>query len=215
MKQDVKGSWGATICACDIIRPYALLVWQPYIIEGLQGTIEGMERQRLSLREVNGLGQQEFVSVLGFLFEGSPWIASEAWHALPFGNLEELQAALCGVMYSADASRKVALIEAHPDLVGKAAFAGTLAPASASEQASAGLDKLSDDEIATFRRLNSAYRDKFGFPFVICARENKKESILACFETRLQNSREVEIEMALREIAKIAHLRLVDTVSPD
>ncbi len=173
-----------------------------------------MPRQRISLQEVNSLSQEDFVAALGFLFERSPWIAREAWHGRPYRSLEELQAALCEVMYSADASRKLALIRAHPDLVGKAALSGTLSPESTGEQASAGLDRLSEEEIATFRRLNEAYREKFGFPFVICARENKKESILAGFETRLHNSREAEIEIALREIAKIAHLRLLDTVSP-
>jgi 2-oxo-4-hydroxy-4-carboxy-5-ureidoimidazoline decarboxylase len=99
--------------------------------------------------------------------------------------------------------------------VGRAALAGTLTPESNREQASAGLDRLTPDEIATFARLNAAYRDRFGFPFVICARENKKESILAGFSARLGHAREREIATALDEIARIAHSRLLDFVDPD
>jgi OHCU decarboxylase len=107
------------------------------------------------------------------------------------------------------------LIQAHPDLVGRAARAGTLTPESTSEQASAGLDRLSPEDIATFTQFNHTYHDRFGFPFVICVRENKKESILAGFATRLHNSRPREIETALGEIAKICWFRLRDTVHAD
>jgi OHCU decarboxylase len=111
--------------------------------------------------------------------------------------------------------QQVALIQAHPDLVGQAALAGTLTPESTSEQASVGLDRLSPEEIATFTRLNQTYHGRFGFPFVICVRENKKESILAGFATRLHNSRQREIETALGEIAKIGWFRLRDLVHAD
>jgi OHCU decarboxylase len=105
------------------------------------------------------------------------------------------------------------LIQAHPDLVGRAALAGTLTPQSNVEQVSAGLHELTPDEIATFQRFNQAYRDRFGFPFIICARLNKKEAILAAFPKRLAHSREQEIETALEEIFKIARLRLEDLVA--
>jgi 2-oxo-4-hydroxy-4-carboxy-5-ureidoimidazoline decarboxylase len=117
-------------------------------------------------------------------------------------------------MRAAPVERQVALIRAHPDLVGRAALAGTLTPESAGEQAAAGLDRLTPDEVATFTQLNATYRDRFGFPFVICARGNKKESILAGFDGRLDNTREREIATALDEIAKIAHFRLLDIVGP-
>jgi OHCU decarboxylase len=115
-------------------------------------------------------------------------------------------------MYTAPIEQKIALIQSHPDLVGRAALAGTLTPASTNEQASAGLDRLSPAEIATFTRFNAEYRARYGFPFVICARENKKESILAGFEVRLQHTREEEIEVALAEVAKICALRLRDLI---
>ncbi len=118
-------------------------------------------------------------------------------------------------MYHAPRERQIALIRDHPDLVGRAALAGTLTPESSSEQASAGLDRLSPEEIATFTRLNQEYHERFGFPFVICVRENKKEGILTGFTARLNNTREQEIRTALDEIAKICSLRLRDLVSED
>lgn len=114
------------------------------------------------------------------------------------------------MVLAAEAPKKLDLILAHPDLVGRAAQAGTLTAESTREQASAGLDRLSPEEIALFGQYNRRYREKFGFPFVICARLNKKAAILSGFETRLQHSREQEMEAALAEIAKIAWLRLQD-----
>jgi len=109
--------------------------------------------------------------------------------------------------------KQVRLIQAHPDLVGRAALAGALTAASNQEQASAGLNRLSKEEIAAFHYYNRAYSGKFGFPFVVCARLNKKEAILRGFETRLKNSREQEITTALAEIGKIAGLRLEDLLA--
>lgn len=172
-----------------------------------------MTTQKISLPEINTLDQDAFVKTLGSLFEGPPWIVERAWHARPFTSLEHLHHTLCEVMYNAPVEQQVALISAHPDLVGRAALAGTLGPESTSEQTSAGLNRLSPEEIAAFTRLNQAYRDRFGFPFVICARENKKDSILAGFNARLHNSRDHEIEIALGEIAKICYFRLLDLVS--
>jgi OHCU decarboxylase len=169
----------------------------------------------LTIDEINALDQESFVGALGSLFEGSPWIAAEAWRGRPFESVAHLHRALCDVLYHASTEQQVALIRAHPDLVGKAALAGTLTPESTREQASAGLDRLSPEEIATFTRLNQAYKDRFGFPFVICARQNKKDSILAGLARRLDNSRAEEIAAALAEIAKISYLRLLDTVATE
>jgi OHCU decarboxylase len=167
---------------------------------------------QMSLDEINALDRGAFVEALGGVFEGPPWIVAQAWHARPFGSIEQLHQALCAVMYAAPVERQMALIQAHPDLVGRAAQAGTLGTASTGEQASAGLDRLTPGEIATFQRLNKEYRDRFSFPFVICARENKKDAILAGFADRLQHTREQEIGIALDEISKICRLRLLDLV---
>ena len=174
-----------------------------------------MRTQLIMLQEINAFDLERFVAALSLLFEGPPWIVAQAWHAQPFESLTHLHQALCAVMYHAPVEQQVALIQAHPDLVGQAALAGALTPESTDEQAAAGLDRLSPEEIATFTRLNQAYHDRFGFPFVMCARENKKENILAGFATRLQHSRSREIETALDEIAKICWYRLRDIVLSD
>jgi OHCU decarboxylase len=174
-----------------------------------------MTEPALTLTQVNALDHPSFVAALAHLFEGPPWIVEAAWDARPFATLDDLHAALVAVMYAAPVERQVALIQAHPDLVGRAALAGTLTPASTGEQAAAGLDSLTSDEIATFTRLNAQYRERFGFPFVICARENKKDSILSGFAERLSHTHDEEITTALAEIAKICRLRLLDTVRAD
>jgi OHCU decarboxylase len=168
--------------------------------------------KRYSLAEVNSLPEEEFVSVIGPVFEHSPWIAEATYSKRPFSSIEDLRGKLCATIKVADDSAKEELIRAHPDLVGRAAQAGTLTSASTNEQASAGLMALTPDEIAKFERYNAEYRQKFGFPFVICARLNKKEAILQAFPVRLQHSREEEMDTALREIFKIADLRLRDLV---
>jgi 2-oxo-4-hydroxy-4-carboxy-5-ureidoimidazoline decarboxylase len=171
---------------------------------------------RWTLAEVNAWDRDAFVARLGALFEGSPWIAAEAWQARPFGNREELHRALVAVIQRADEERHLALIREHPDLVGRAALAGTLTGESTGEQRAAGLDpgRLTAAEVARFGELNGAYAERFGFPFVICARENQKASILAGFQTRLGNDRPTEIATALDEIAKIGWYRLADAVGP-
>jgi OHCU decarboxylase len=174
-----------------------------------------MTAPTLTLAQVNALDRPGFVAALGHLFEGPPWIVRAAWDARPFATLDDLQSKLVAVMCAAPISRQVVLIQAHPDLVGRAALAETLTPASTGEQAAAGLDSLTPDEIAAFTRINTAYYLRFGFPFVICARENKKESILAGFAQRITHTREEEIPTALAEIAKICRLRLLDTVRAD
>jgi 2-oxo-4-hydroxy-4-carboxy-5-ureidoimidazoline decarboxylase len=125
-----------------------------------------------------------------------------------------LHAALCGTVSGASRDEQVALIAAHPDLVGRAAQTGTLTPASREEQASAGLDRLAAPEIEAFTQLNALYRARFGFPFVICVRENRKAAILDGMRARVRNARETEIATALAEIAKIARLRLEALVRP-
>jgi len=165
---------------------------------------------RLSMAELNALDTAGFVRVVGPVFEHSPWIAEETAGRRPFADVDALLGALCDTVRNAADDQKLALIRAHPDLVGRAALAGTLTAASSGEQAAAGLNKLTPEEVALFQQQNEAYRQKFDFPFVICARLNKKEAIIAGFARRLQNSREQEIRAALEEIFKIAGLRLRD-----
>ncbi|MBW3633542.1 MAG: urate oxidase [Chloroflexi bacterium] len=172
---------------------------------------------RWRMSEINTLDRKSFVERLGFLFEGSPWIATETWDSRPWRTREALHAALLEVVARASQEHQLALIRAHPDLVGRAALAGTLTRESTAEQRAAGLDPgaLTDDEIARFQEANTEYQRQFGFPFVICARDNQKATILNALSERLGNDRRTEIETALREIGKIAWHRLADTVDDD
>ena len=164
------------------------------------------------MQAINELDQTAFVERFGPLFEHSPWVAEAAWRDRPFAGREELYEALVAAMYAAPMERKLALIRAHPDLAGKAAIEGSLTDSSTREQASAGLDRLTPDEYDAFTSTNTAYRERFGFPFVVCAREHTKESILRVASERLANTQDEEIRVALEEIAKIARLRLEDAL---
>lgn len=172
-----------------------------------------MNGQKVPLAELNRRGLEGFVAVCGPLFEMSPWIAARTWPRRPFPSLDALHRELVKTMLEASEKERIGLISAHPDLVGRLAREGKLTAVSAAEQASAGLAALSEEEASLFEQYNRDYRRKFGFPFVICARENRKEAILAAFPRRLANTRGEEIDEALREIARIARLRLLDAVA--
>ena len=161
-----------------------------------------------NLLELNALSQEEFTRVVGAVFEHSPWVAERSYEQRPFASRGQLHAAMCDAVRRAADEEKLALIRAHPDLVGRA----DLTSESQAEQASAGLGELSPGDVALFQKYNAQYRERFGFPFVICARLNKKEAILQAFPQRLEHSREAEMQTALNEIYKIADLRLRDLV---
>jgi 2-oxo-4-hydroxy-4-carboxy-5-ureidoimidazoline decarboxylase len=141
------------------------------------------------------------------LFEHSPWIEARA-DALPSSG--DRHADLMAVVYAATPEEQLALIRAHPELAGKAAIDKTLTEASAAEQASAGLDRLTEAEFAQFHALNASYRERFGFPFIICVRLTDKAGILAAMEARLAHDRETEIATAIAQIGEIVRLRLED-----
>ena len=153
-----------------------------------------------NLADVNELDREAFARVVGPVFEHSPWVAERTWAQRPFASLQELHHALCATVQSATSDEQMSLIRAHPDLVTRA----VLTRESQDEQASAWLDELSEDEARKFQKYNAQYRQRFGFPFVICARLNKKEAILRAFPERLQNSPAREVETALEEICRIA-----------
>ena len=164
--------------------------------------------QTMTLQHVNALDRDAFTATLAPHFEGPPEFVSAAWARRPFADREALYRTLVDIMNGAPVERQVALLRAHPDLVGRAALAGTLSRDSTAEQAAAGLNRLSPEEIATFNRLNGEYRAKFGFPFIVCARENTKATVLDGFAERLPHARDDEIRIALGEVAKICRLRL-------
>ena len=162
----------------------------------------------LTLAELNALDRDAFVAALGHLFEHSPWVAADTYDRRPFGSVDELHGRLCDTMRAAPAQRQLTLIRAHPDLAGRLAKAGQLTAASAREQEAAGLDRLTPGEAAEIERLNNAYKERFGFPFIICARLNAKDAILAAMRARSGNTPDAEHSTAMGEIAKIARLRL-------
>jgi urate oxidase / 2-oxo-4-hydroxy-4-carboxy-5-ureidoimidazoline decarboxylase len=158
-----------------------------------------------SIGELGRLDRDAFVAEVGFAFESSPWVAEAAWEERPFGSVGELHAAMVRAVERAPEERQLALIRAHPELGG----GGDLTPASAAEQAGAGLDRPGDERLS---RATAAYRERFGFPFVICVREHTPASIVASAEERLGKSPGEERATAIGEIAKIAALRLEDRV---
>ena len=157
------------------------------------------------------MDRETFVARFGGVFEHSPWIAEAAYDAglpkLPW-TPEGLHAAMVLAMRGGSQARQRALIEAHPDLAGRLAQAGRLTADSSREQASAGLDLLSDAERARFTALNERYKAKFGLPFIMAVKGRSKDEILAAFETRLENDPAAEFQTALEQIERIALLRL-------
>jgi 2-oxo-4-hydroxy-4-carboxy-5-ureidoimidazoline decarboxylase len=167
----------------------------------------------LTLEALNRMSAAEFERALGEIFERSPWAAGRAVPARPFASVEALHAAMAAAVRRASRDEQLALLRAHPDLAGRAARAGAMSASSVAEQSSAGLDRLDDAEFERFGRLNAAYREKFGFPFIIAVRRHDKHAILAAFETRLAHTPPQELEAALAQVFEIARLRLDQIVS--
>jgi OHCU decarboxylase len=189
----------------------------PPAVVGAVRVASGRPLTRIPVRpeHIVGLDAAELslsLADLGSLFEHSPWVAEAAWRRRPFADVAELQTALEAAMREAPRERQLDLIRAHPELAGREAQERTLTRESSHEQASAGLDRLTADELEALRHLNRAYRERFGFPLIICVREHTKDSILAWGNARLEHTREQEIDVALGEITKIARLRLADLI---
>jgi OHCU decarboxylase len=163
------------------------------------------------------MDREEFVEKFGGVFEHSPWVAERAFK-LELGPAHDsaggLHNALCRVFRSATETERLGVLKAHPDLAGKLAAAKRLTPESSKEQASAGLDALTDAERELFSKLNSAYVANFGFPFIMAVKGRTKDEILATFEERIGNDRAAEFATACREVERIALLRLAD-ILPD
>ena len=168
----------------------------------------------IDLAAVNALSPDDYLARFGDVAEHSPWVAAAAARARPHASREAMIAAFEAAMRAAPEAERLALLCAHPDLAGKAARAGAIAADSKKEQAGAGLDGLTDAEFARFTALNTAYREKFGFPFVFAVKGATKHRILAAFEARLPNDRATEFETATVQVARIFRFRLEDRVSP-
>lgn len=159
------------------------------------------------------MDKDAFVAAYGGIFEHSPWIAERAW-GLELGPAHDCAAgvhnALARAFRSASREERLGVLRAHPDLAGKLAAAGRLTAESTSEQAGAGLNMLTDEEREAFTRLNAAYVDKHGFPFIIAVRDHDKASIRANFERRIENDSATEFDEACRQVERIAEFRLMD-----
>ena len=169
-------------------------------------------RTKMTLDEVNELSPAAFRQAFGAIAEHSPWVADHALAARPYASLEAAIDAFQEAVAQASRERQFALVQAHPDLAGRAALAGDLEPDSRSEQASAGLDKLTDEEMALSQRLNARYRERFGFPFILAIRGASKARILDAFQLRVDGGREEEFTTALAQVMRIMRFRLEDRI---
>jgi 2-oxo-4-hydroxy-4-carboxy-5-ureidoimidazoline decarboxylase len=160
------------------------------------------------INAVNGMDRAAFVQKFGGIFEKSPWVAEKAWEKRPFASIDDLHAAMVNVVKHSTVPNQLALLQSHPDLAGKEAQAGAMTASSVSEQASAGLNALSKAEMAQISELNAAYKQKFGFPFIIAVRMHTKEGIFFEFNRRLANETQAEFANDLQNVYAITRLRL-------
>ena len=170
---------------------------------------------KLSLSQLNASSREEFTALLDGTYEHSPWIASQAWDKRPFTSLAALKRALVEAVRNSSREARLGLICAHPELAGKAMLAKTLTAESTHEQGKAGLTECTADEFARIQTLNADYNRKFGFPFILAVRGPRgigltKKQIIATFERRLHNHPDFEFAEALRNIHRIAEIRLDD-----
>lgn len=167
---------------------------------------------RITLAELNALPDEQFVRLLGGIFEHSPWVAEQVAPLRPFEGVDDLHQAMVDRIVDAGAEAQMTLIRAHPELAGKAAVRGELTPESSSEQRGAGLDQCTPEEYSQLTALNQAYREKFGFPFILAVRGHDRQSVIAQFRRRLALSPPEETAECLEQIYKIGRFRLDDLI---
>lgn len=167
----------------------------------------------IDIDTLNALDADGFVAALDGIFEHTDWVAAQTAQRRPFATRFDLADALADTLHTADRERQLALVRAHPDLAGRTAARGELTAASSREQAGAGLDQCSAPEFARLQALNEAYRQRFGFPFVLAVKGHDRASILAAFERRLHQDADTELATAVAEIARIARFRLAERVT--
>ena len=160
----------------------------------------------MTIAELNAMDAAAFVRTVGWVCEDSPWVAGRASVRRPFAGIDELHAALVGEIGAAARDEQLALLRAHPDLGARI----RMSTASVGEQAGAGLDRLSDAEHARLQQLNTAYREKFGFPFLYAVKGSTPRQILASLEARLDRDADDEFAEAVRQVARIVRFRLDD-----
>lgn len=166
-----------------------------------------------TITAVNLLEPSEFMRLFCNVVEHAPSIAAVLARRRPFRDVDHLLAELYSAVDGLSDSDKVDILRRHPDLAGALAEQGLLTAESTMEQKSAGLDQLTEQQKYDMKRMNTTYKDKFGFPFVICARENKAAAIVAGLTLRLINTPDKEVSIGIAEVKKIARLRVLDIVT--
>lgn len=167
----------------------------------------------MTIAQVAAYDKADFVALLGAIYESSAWIAERAWGS-KFQTVTALGAAMQQIVDMATDAEKVDLLRAHPDLAGRAALAGQVTDESREEQARAGLDSLTLAELELFTALNTKYRSKFGWPFILAVKNATKHTILGAFDRRVESDHATEFAECLRQVHKIAWMRLLDKVHP-
>ena len=162
----------------------------------------------IHIREINSCSPARFVDLLGGIFEHSPWVAERSQQLRPFESIADLHRKMSSQVRAASAGRQLDLLCQHPELAGKEADAGSLTEASRQEQAGAGLNQCTPEELLRIKHLNQGYRDRFGFPFIIAVTGLDKHQVIAAMEQRLEHSVEDEFETAIAEVEKIGLIRL-------
>ncbi|MCA8046545.1 MAG: 2-oxo-4-hydroxy-4-carboxy-5-ureidoimidazoline decarboxylase [Burkholderia sp.] len=165
------------------------------------------------LAAINAMAKDQFVQALGDIFEHSPDVAEDAWAARPFASVDALHDAMMGSIRARGIDAKKAFFDRHPELSAQAVRGGGLTHASVSEQTSAGLDALTDDEEIRLQRMNRAYREQHGFPFIICVRHYTKAGIFFELESRVSRETAFELDYALNQIKAITRRRLDQRVA--
>jgi 2-oxo-4-hydroxy-4-carboxy-5-ureidoimidazoline decarboxylase len=160
------------------------------------------------LTTLNAMDRDAFVAVLGPAFENAPWVAAEAWSERPFASVAALHAAMLDVVRRAPEQRRLAFLCGHPELAGREAQSGTMTAESTGEQSSAGLNALTGAERDEMQRLNRAYRERHGFPFIIAVRANTKQQIFEAMRARTSQATEIERGVAIEQIGLITRGRI-------
>ena len=160
------------------------------------------------INKINKLPESEFIKVFANIFENARWIAEELYKQKPFGDFNELSSKMMNIFEISSKEKKLKILNDHPDLGNKMKIS-SLTPDSLKEQKNAGLDQCTKEEFNEFKKLNDAYK-KFGFPFILAVKDKSKIEILNNFRKRINSEPKIEFEEAVRQVKKIANLRLQD-----
>ena len=164
------------------------------------------------LNKIDKLSETEFTEVFGNIFENASWIAEKLYGQKPFKNFQDLSKKMILIFESADNENKLKILNSHPDLADKAKI-GSLTIDSNKEQSNAGLDRCTEEELNKFKNLNTEYKNKFGFPFILAVKGRNKLEILDNFKKRVLSDKQIEFNEAIKQVKQIASLRLEELKS--